>query len=76
MVSYQRFTLGKSASSTLWRSWGCADGQFQLGKMYEASRGGLAQDDAEALSWYRKAAEQGSAEAQEVLRRMEAAPSV
>ena len=35
--------------------------------MYEHGQGGLAQDDAEAVKWYRRAAEQGVAYAQKRL---------
>jgi TPR repeat protein len=42
-----------------------------LGWMYEQGRG-IAQDDAQALAWYRKAAEQGDEQARNNLRRMEA----
>ena len=41
--------------------------QTTLGIMYERGLGGLAQDDAEAVKWYRKAAEQGVAFAQDRL---------
>ena len=40
-----------------------ADALFNLGVLYENGRG-VPQDDAEAVKWYRKAAEQGSASAQ------------
>ena len=39
------------------------DAQFNLGVMYEKGRG-VPQDDAEAVKWYRLAAEQGNAYAQ------------
>ena len=42
---------------------GDASAQFNLGFMYANGRG-LPQDDAEAVKWYRKAAEQGHALAQ------------
>ena len=42
---------------------GDADAQFNLGFMYDNGRG-VAQNDAEAVRWYRKAAEQGDAGAQ------------
>jgi TPR repeat protein len=35
-----------------------------LGAIYVDGRGGLAQDYAEAVKWYRRAAEQGNADAQ------------
>ena len=38
---------------------GVADAQFNLGFMY-ANGEGVPQDDAEAVKWYRKAAEQGN----------------
>ncbi len=38
--------------------------------MYELGKGGLAQDAAMAVSWYRKAAEQGDADGQNDLGRM------
>jgi len=34
-----------------------------LGVMYETGRGGLPKDDAQAVSWYRKAADAGDARA-------------
>ena len=37
---------------------GNADAQYNLGVMYEEGRG-MPQDDAEAVKWYRRAAEQG-----------------
>ncbi|KIO47791.1 tetratricopeptide repeat protein, partial [Nitrosospira sp. NpAV] len=37
--------------------------QYALGVLYAKGRG-VAQDDREAVSWYRKAAEQGNADAQ------------
>lgn len=43
---------------------GDADAQFTLGKNYEAGRGGLQRDFAEAGRWYRMAAEQGDVFAQ------------
>jgi len=43
---------------------GDADAQFTLGKNYEAGRGGLKKDYAEAASWYLKSAEQGNAYAE------------
>ena len=42
---------------------GDADAQFNLGRMYDTGRGVL-QDDAEAVRWYRLAAEQGDVDAQ------------
>ncbi len=39
---------------------GNAEAQFNLGGMYRQGRG-VPQDDAEAMKWYRKAAEQGDA---------------
>lgn len=43
---------------------GDAEAQFTLGKNYEAGRGGLKKDYAEAANWYRKSAEQGNVYAQ------------
>ena len=45
---------------------GNAKAQSQLGFMY-ASGDGIAQDNAEAVKWFRRAAEQGLPEAQSVL---------
>ena len=42
---------------------GDADAQFELGRSYTIGRG-VAEDDQEAVFWYRKAAEQGHVEAQ------------
>jgi TPR repeat protein len=42
------------------RATGDADGMTKLGIMYEYGMGGLQEDDAQAVSWYRKAAEAGS----------------
>ena len=43
---------------------GDADAQFTLGKNYEAGRGGLKKDFAQASNWYRLAADQGDPFAQ------------
>ncbi len=43
---------------------GDADAQFTLGKNYEAGRGGLKKDFAEAARWYLKSAKQGNVYAQ------------
>jgi uncharacterized protein len=43
---------------------GDAEAQFTLGKNYEAGRGGLKKDYAEAASWYRKSADPGNIYAQ------------
>ena len=43
--------------------------QFNLGKMYANGRR-VEQDDEQAVFWYRKAAEQGYAEAQENLTKL------
>jgi TPR repeat protein len=43
---------------------GDPEAQFTLGKNYEAGRGGLKKDYAEAASWYRKSADQGNVYAQ------------
>lgn len=43
---------------------GDSEAQFNLGKMYEAGRGGLAKDYAEAARWYLKSAEQDDPYAQ------------
>lgn len=40
-----------------------AQTQFERGRAYEKGQG-VPQDDAQALAWYRKAAEQGHAKAQ------------
>jgi len=40
---------------------GDAKSQYNLGLMYDKGVGGVAQNDAEAIKWYRKAAEQGDA---------------
>ncbi len=48
---------------------GIAETQFYLGLMYEKGLG-VPQDYAEAVRWYRKAAEQGHAKAQRTLARM------
>ena len=42
---------------------GDAHAQHNLGVMYEDGRGGLPKDDAKAVKWYRKAADQGHAAA-------------
>ena len=38
--------------------------------MYANGRGGLPKDDAQAVSWYRKAAQMGYSYAQEALKRL------
>ena len=43
---------------------GDASAQFLLADLYENGRGGVPQDDGEAVAWYRKAAEQGHVSAQ------------
>jgi len=43
---------------------GEAEAQFNLGKNYEAGRGGLKRDYTEAANWYRRSAEQGDPYAQ------------
>ena len=43
---------------------GDAEAQFTLGKNYEAGRGGLKKDYAEASRWYQKSADQGNIYAQ------------
>ena len=45
---------------------GYAEAKFNLGHMYSKGRG-VKQDDFEAVNWYRKAAEQGDADAQAIL---------
>jgi TPR repeat protein len=40
---------------------GNAEAAFYLGVMYENGQGGLAKDDAQALNWYRTAADRGNA---------------
>lgn len=47
----------------LWAGQGTPDAQFHLGYLYHMGRG-VAQDNAEAARWYRKAADQGFADAQ------------
>ena len=46
---------------------GHAGGQFQLGLMYAAGRGGLQKDEVQAAEWFRKAAEQGHAYSQTLI---------
>ena len=46
---------------------GDAESQFDLGFMYATGFGDFEEDDAEALKWYRLAAEQGLAQAQSTL---------
>ena len=55
-------TLGNKYLSFLIKQ-GDTNAQFNLGVMYEDGRG-VTQDYQEAVKWYRKAAEQGDAEAQ------------
>jgi len=43
---------------------GDPEAQFTLGKNYEAGRGGLKKDYAEAANWYRRSADQGNVYAQ------------
>ena len=43
---------------------GDAEAQFRLGLLYRNGDNGVTKDDAEAATWYRKAAEQGYAKAQ------------
>ena len=43
---------------------GDAAAQYELGNCYSVGDGGVKQDDTEAVKWYRKAAEQGHADAQ------------
>lgn len=43
---------------------GDAAAQYNLGFMYQNGKGGLKQNDEEAVIWYRKSAEQGNASAQ------------
>ncbi len=45
----------------VWADQGDADAQYSLGVMYDLGQG-VAQDDAEAVKWYRAAAEQGVAD--------------
>ena len=45
---------------------GDAQAQFELGRAYEDGKG-VAQDDAQAVEWFRKSAEQGNAQAQNSL---------
>ncbi|MGH8710693.1 MAG: tetratricopeptide repeat protein, partial [Burkholderiales bacterium] len=53
----------KSTSEIRQTVQGFGTAQFNLGYMYSKGRG-VAKDDAEAVKWYRKAAEQGLATAQ------------
>ena len=53
-----KLTLRERASK------GDPEAQFNLGKNYEAGRGGLKKDYTEAERWYRRAAEQGDPFAQ------------
>ena len=46
---------------------GSADAQSELGGRYEAGRDGVERDYSEAVSWYRRAADQGQATAQAYL---------
>lgn len=48
---------------------GDADAQYNLGLIYEKGKG-VPENDAVAVSWYRKAAEQGHVEAQKNLLRL------
>jgi TPR repeat protein len=48
---------------------GDAEAQFALGLMYDNGEA-VSQDKAEAVRWYRMAAEQGNAKAQASLRRL------
>ena len=48
--------------------YGDAEAQFELGGMYEEGSG-ISKDDAQAVQWYQKAAEQGHAEALDALTR-------
>ena len=43
---------------------GSPGAQFLLGSLYDTGQQGVSEDDAEAVRWYRLAAEQGLAEAQ------------
>jgi len=55
-----------AAALNFWRplaEQGEADVQFNVGLMYDKGKG-VPQDDAEAVKWYRKAADQGHADAQ------------
>ena len=54
------------AEAVRWFRQGHADAQFNLGFMYDEGRGVL-KDEAEAVCWYRLAAEQGDASAQRIL---------
>ena len=53
-------------TATVWRESTDVAGQFRLGRMYMLGRG-VPPDQAQATFWYRKAAEQGHAEAQLVV---------
>jgi TPR repeat protein len=47
-----------------WAERGEADAQSELGRRYEVGRDGVERDYSEAVSWYRRAAEQGHAQGQ------------
>jgi TPR repeat protein len=49
---------------------GNAHAQFQLGALYADGKGGVSQDYAKALQWFKKAADQGHAAGQFSLARM------
>jgi len=49
---------------------GNAEALYFLGWMYERGQGGLAKSAADALHWYRKAAEAGNTDAQEEVKRL------
>jgi len=57
-IAYAQLPLRERAAN------GDPDAQFTLGKNYEAGRGGLKKDYAEAALWYRKSADQGNVYAQ------------
>jgi len=67
-----RPTSAKIDSVIFHGSLGHVLGQANLGESYEKGTG-VARNDAEALVWYRKAADQGLVGAQDALRRMVAA---
>lgn len=43
---------------------GRAPAQYRVARMYQDGTGGVPEDDAEAVKWYRQAADQGHADAQ------------
>src|SRR4029077_4338264 len=64
-VAYARLGQKPAAVSAYRRAadLGDPDAQYYVGTLYEAGVGGLAKDGAQALYWYRKAADQNNVEA-------------